>query len=354
MSRLVVHVGPPTTATSDFQQALFANADVLAAHSVYLPTSARLELAPNSVCHHHLAWDLAGSPRFRPDIGGWDALEAEIADVEADTVLLSSELLSPGIFSEGIEHRLDERLAALGRDVTILYVVNEQLSLINSSYTQKVKTLTDVAGFAAYAAGVLRRSEGDLERLTGRWQRSTDLAFVAVPVTRLNSPNPLVALLRAAEVSVPEEDLVVGPESATISLGPVAVEAMRLLRVYLHGLNQTLSHDDIAVRRLHRIAARQAKDAGWCETPYWGWPPALAARAAEQFEPSNERFAQDVWQCPWPLPLPVDIPPAHVQLLQLEADELERVHEYIFTLAKRYTAIRSGKRNPGMASPEPV
>lgn len=354
MSRLVVHVGPPTTAATDFQHALFANADVLAAHGVHLPTAARLELAPNSVCHHHLAWELAGSPRFRPDIGGWDALEAEIADVSAEVVLLSSELLGPGIFSEGIDHRLDERLTALGRDVTILYVVRDQLSLINSSYTQKVKTLSEVGGFAAYAAGVLRRGEADVERLTGRWRRSSDFTFVAVPVTELSRPNPLVALLRAADVPVPEKELAVGPEAPTIDLGPVAVEVIRLLRVYLHGLNRKLSSDDIAVRRLHRIAARHAKDAGWCEKPYWGWPPAMAARAAKELEPSNERFAQGVWQSPWPLPLPVDTAPAHVQLLQLNADELDRVHEYVFTLAKRYTAIRSGKTKPESTAAEPV
>lgn len=343
MRRLVVHVGPPTTATTFFQQSLFSNAAVLAAHGVYLPTSARLELAPNAVCHHHLAWDLTASPRFRPDIGGWDALETELADVDAETVLLSSELLSPGMFTQGIGDLLDERLKALGREVTILYVVRDQLSLINSSYAQKVKTLTDVDAFAPHAAGVLRRGEADLERQTQSWYRSTGLEFVALPFAELSDPNPLVALLRAARVAVPEDELVAGPDAPTITLGPMAVEAMRLLRIYLHGLNRSLSHDDMAVRRLYRIAARHAKEAGWCEEDYWGWPPALAARAAQQLRASNERFAQAVWGTEWPLPLPVDTPPAQVQLLRLPTDELNRVHDYVFDMAKRYTAIRAGK-----------
>lgn len=356
MRRLVVHVGPPTTGTTYFQQALFTNAEVLAAHGIYLPSSARLELTPNSVCHHHLAWDLSGSSRFRPDIGGWDALGTELADVDAETVLLSSELLSPGIFTQGISDLLDGRLQAFGRRVTILYVVRDQLSLINGSYAQKVKTLTDVDAFAPHAAGVMRRGEADFERQTARWYQSPDVDFVAVPITDLDKPNPLVSLLRAAHLPVPDDELVTEPDAPTINLGPIAVEAMRLLRIYLHGLNQSLSHDDIAVRRLHRVAARHAKDMGWCEQPYWGWTPVLSARAAERLSPSNERFAQAVWGSPWPLPLPIDTPPAHVQLLQLASDQLDRVHEYVFAMAKRYATIRSGrpKTRPPDAAGLPV
>lgn len=343
MRRLIVHVGPPTTGTSYFQHALFTNAEVLAAHDVFLPRTGRLELAPNAVCHHHLAWDLTGSPRFRPDIGGWDALASELADIEAETVLLSSELLSPGIFTQGIADLLDARLKALGRKVTVLYVVRDQLSLINSSYSQKVKTLTEVDAFAPHAAGVLRKHEADLERQTGRWYQSPDFEFVALPFPELSDPNPLVALLRAARVAVPVDQLVTDADASSIILGPVAIEAMRLLRTYLHGLNRSISHDDMAVRRLHRIAAREADEAGWCRDPYWGWPPALAAHVAEQLAPSNERFAQAVWGTEWPLPLPVDTPQAQVQPLKLPRRELDRVHEYVFAMTKRYAALRSGK-----------
>lgn len=343
MRRLVVHVGPPTTGTTHFQQALFANAEVLAAHDVFLPRTGRLELAPNAVCHHHLAWDLTGSPRFRSDLGGWDALEMELAAVKAETVVLSSELLAAGMFTQGIGDLLDGRLRALDRKVTILYVVQDQLSLINSSYVQKVKTLMDVDAFVAHAAGVMRRGEADIERQMGRWYQSSQVEFVALPFSELSRQDPLTALLGAAGVAIPTAELTIDGYISTIPLGPVAVEAMRLLRAYLRGLNRSISHDDIAVRRLHRIAARQAGEAGWCQDSYWGWPPALAAHVAEQLAESNERFAQTVWGTEWPLPLPVDTPQAQAQLLKLPSDELDRVHEYVMAMARRYVAIRSGK-----------
>jgi hypothetical protein len=342
VTRLVVHVGPPKTATTYVQRGLFANADLLARHGVYLPKTARLELEPNAVCHHHLAWELTGSPRFRPDIGGWDALAAEVARVDAETVLLSSELLSRAVYTEGVGVRLNERLLSFGRDVTVVYVVRDQLSQINSYYAQQVKTLEDVDAFGPHVQGVLRVGEADLERHAGRWYRSADFDFVAVPFTAISDPNPLVAVLRAARIAVPEDRLVVSPDPVNITLGPVAVEAIRLLRVYLHGLNRSVSDDDPAVRRLHRIAARRAKEEGWCEEAFWGWPPALAARAAEQLGPSNERFAEAVWGTSWPLPLPVDRPQARAQLLKLPPDELDRVHEFVVAMAKRYATLRAG------------
>jgi hypothetical protein len=342
VTRLVVHVGPPKTATTYVQRGLFANSDLLTRHGVYLPTTARLELEPNAVCHHHLAWDLTGSPRFRPDIGGWDALADELATVDAETVLLSSEVLSRAVHTEGIGVRLNERLLSLGRDVTVVYVVRDQLSQINSFYAQQVKMLEDVDAFVPQVTGVLRLGEADLERHTGRWYRSADFDFVAVPFSAISEPNPLVAVLRAARIEVPEDELVTSPDPVNITLGPVAVEAIRLLRVYLHGLNRSVSDDDPAVRRLHRIAARRAKEEGWCDDAFWGWPPSLAVRAAEQLAPSNERFAQAVWGSPWPMPLPVDRPQARTQLLKLPPDELDRVHDFVVAMARRYATLRSG------------
>jgi hypothetical protein len=344
----VVHVGPPKTATTYIQRGLFANQDLLEAHGVYLPRTGRLELEPNAVCHHHLAWELMGSPRFRPDIGGWEALAAELGGVEAPTVLLSSEVLSRAVLMDGVGEALDDRLRSLGRDISILYVVRDQLSSINSYYAQQVKMLEDVDAFVPHVTGVLRRGEADLEQHTGRWYGAPGVDLVAIPFPHLAEPNPLVALLRAAQVDVPATDLAAGSDVVNITLGPVAVEAIRLLRAYVHGLNRSFSDNDPAARRLHRVAARAASEAGWCDDPYWGWPPKLASRAAEQLAASNDRFAAAVWGTPWPadLRLPVDRPQARAELLKLPAEELDRVHEFVIAMARRYVRLRTGRPPP--------
>ncbi len=342
MSRLVVHVGPPKTASTFFQHGLFENAQLLADHDVYLPVAGRSELSPRGVSHHHLGWELAGNPMYRPASGGWSALLAETADVQAETILISSEILGWILPVDGMAERLRDRLLSLGRPVTIVYVVRDQLSLINSSYAQDVKQLQDVQPFGRHVAGLLARRDLDLERLTAYWYESPDFEFVAVPFTCLSEPDPLVVLLRAAGIDIAAGKLLVGSEPVNVSLGPTAVEAFRLLRAYLHGLHPGLSGNDMAVRRLYRVAARRARELGWCEDAYWGWPPPLAARAAEQLAPSNERFAQAVWGTSWPLPLPVDRPQARAQLLRLPSDELDRVHDFVITMARRYATLRSG------------
>jgi hypothetical protein len=220
--------------------------------------------------------------------------------------------------------------------------VRDQLSQINSYYAQQVKMLEDVDAFGPHAAGVLRRGEADLERHAGRWYQHDDIDFVAVPFPAAVDPNPLAALLHAARLDVPADQLDAPDDVVNITLGPVAVEAIRLLRTYLGGLNRSISDDDLAVRRLHRVAAREAKKAGWCDDPYWGWPAKLAARAAAELAPSNTRFAAAVWGTDWPLPLPVDRPQTRTPLLSLPRDELDRVHDFVMAMARRYLDLRSG------------
>ena len=81
------------------------------------------------------------------------------------------------------------------------------------------------------------------------------------------------------------------------------------------------------------MAARRAKELGWCDEPYWGWTPELAARAAERLGPSNERFAQAVWGSPWPMPLARGPPACAGRAAALPPGELDRVHEFVIGMA---------------------
>jgi hypothetical protein len=198
-----------------------------------------------------------------------------------------------------------------------------------------------VEDFEHLVTRILEGGEQDLERQLSLWYQSPDVDFVAVPITRLGEPNPLVALLEAARIPVERSGLVTTDNVVNISLGPLAVEAFRLLRSYLAGLDPRITDDDPVVRRLHRIAARRAKALGWCDERFWGWTPEQAAVAADTLGPSNERFAQAVWGTPWPLPLPVDRPANRAELMTVPAGELDRVHDFVVAMAKRYATLRA-------------
>ena len=338
VNRLIVHVGPPKTATTHIQQTLFANEAVLRESGLYLPRAGRSELSQTAVSHHHLGWELMGSPRFKASRGGWQALADELKDVEAEAVLLSSEVLASAV-ARGDGDELDRRLLSLELPVTIVYAVRDPLSAINSGYAQKVKSFETGDTFPDFVASQLADRKQDLEFQTSRWYASPHFDFVAIPFATLVGQDPLVALLDAAGFDVPANELATSSEATNITLGPVAVAAFRLLRHYLQGLNPDVSHDDLPMRRLHQIAARAAKDAGWCDEPFWGWQPDHARRAVEQLAESNERFAQAVWHEPWPMPMPIDRPEAQVQPLELRGRGLPKIQDFVAAMGKRYIAL---------------
>ena len=335
--RLLVHVGPLETSTGWIQQALRTNAAVLRRHGIYVPAAGCSALDKTSLTHNNLAWEQLKSPRFEPAGGGWDNLVAELADVNAETVLLSSEVFSHLGPPTQAGEAFDEHLLPLGRDVTVVYGVRDQLSAVNGVYGQLVKRLADVGTFTDYAEGVLEDGAVDLVQQTSRWYDSPDFEFAAVPTPGPVQGHPLVALLAAARLDVPTERLVLSDEPPSITLGPVAVVAFRLLRHCLQALNPAVCSDDPPVRQLHRLAALRANDEGWCQEPFWGWTPDQAADVAWRLAQSNERFAQAVWGMPWPLTMPVTRPQAMVPApLDLRGPRMLRVQDFVAEMLRWY------------------
>lgn len=342
MRRLVVHIGAPKTATTYIQHALFLNADLLAQHGVYLPVTGRNEMQRRSVGHHHLVWELTDPKRFRRSIGGWDELVAEVRKVKSDTVLLSAEGLSQVVAVHSKTAELMERLFALSDDVTVVMAVRDQLSLINSMYCQAVKMLNSATPtFDRYAARALSSGTFDLHDRFQEWYDVDRLRFTVVPFAQFREVDPLVGILRAGQIEIPEDRLILETDSSNVSLGPIGIEAARLLARYLHGHDKEFSRRQVSARRLHRVSAAYARNAGWCQERFWGWTSDSAHTAAEQFAESNEQFAQAVWGTAWNMPMPVDVAPTTVVLDDLPATTVEAIHDYLFAMAHRYETLRA-------------
>ncbi|MPY98293.1 MAG: hypothetical protein GEU97_09900 [Actinophytocola sp.] len=336
-TRLVVHVGTPKTASTAIQRSLFTNRTALANQSVYLPDTGRLELEPRAICHHHLAWELYAPYRFRKNQGGWDALAEELASVEAETVLLSSEefyrALKPGARKE-----FETRLRSLCDDVTIVVCVREQLSLINSFYGQRVKMLGIQPTFPEFVEQTLADKLVDFDARFSPWYDVPGLTLRAVPFGGADAPEPLVGLLQAAGISTtPDLDLHV--DHVNPSLGPVGIEATRVLSRYLAGRFPDFNHHSLVGRKLHRIAGRGARQRGWCQNRYWGYDPELAAQVAERLADANDRFAQAVWGRPSPLEFALDRPRAVARFEDLPPKQIDKVSRFVLTMADRYQEL---------------
>lgn len=342
VERLVIHAGAPKTATTFIQRGLHSNRDVLAEHGVYLPTTGRLELEPLAVCHHHLGWSLLRPNAYRDGTRNWPALARELAAVDQPVVVLSSEVFSRVACTIRGPEEVAEAARTICDDVTIVYFVRNQLSLLNSLYGQRVKSLKYRETFDEHTRVHRGRKLLSYPTLLLPWERSPDVSLVALPFTGDRSEDPLRTLLAAAGITLsPGVELVHEADDVNASLGPVGLEAARLLACFMAGSYADFDPEEPAAKRLYRLSSTRARAAGWCDEAYWGWTPATARETAEYYEASNEEFARQVWGGEWPLPMPVDKACTAVRLLDLDPPTTEKVQRYVFGLGRRFATLRS-------------
>lgn len=334
MYRLIVHIGPPKTATTHIQKQLHASTQLLAEHGVYLPQSGRLEFEPAAACHHHLAWQYVQPALFSREQGGWQELAAELSGIDADTVVLSTEAFNTVICSSRYGQELRDELFKLSDDITIVYAARDQLSLINSYYNQAIKMLRPLASFEKFATNMVKSGQVDLVKNFESWYNSPKIKFKAVPFPEFQKNDAFVTFLRAAGINVPESDLPSRPGKSNVSLGPIGVEASRILARHIQKVFPDFSERDREI--LHRHSAAYARKAGWSEDKYWGWEPNLAEWAADQLSASNERFASAVWGGTWDVPMPTDQRSTDISLHELTGQQAAEIFEFVTAMTQRY------------------
>jgi hypothetical protein len=337
---IVIHAGAPKTATTYVQRGLHSNREMLAANGVHLPMTGRLEMEPFAVCHHHLAWSLISPDQYSGKKNPWPALADEINEVDAPVVILSSEAFSRVASTGDGADRVVAAVQQLGGSATIVYFVRNQLSLINSLYGQRVKSFRVVEDFDTHARRYRGRRLFDYVELLRPWYANDAVRFVALPFTGSRDVDPLAELLRVARVEDRADALVSETDDVNASLGPVGIEAARLLGCFLRGKFPDFDSEELAAKKLYRISSSRAQSNGWCDESYWGWTPRTAAQTAEYFAASNHRFAHDVWGSDWDLPMPVDTQRSSVRLLDLPPPILEKINRYVFGLTNRFAALR--------------
>jgi len=339
---IIIHAGAPKTATTYIQRALHANRAALAERGVYLPQAGRLELEPNAVCHHHLAWSLI-SPQNYPDARNpWTALREELATVDAPVVLLSSEVFSRVASKDERATLVEDAVRGLCDSVRIVYFVRNQLSLLNSLYGQRIKSFRLLYTFERHTAIYRERRLFDYEALLKPWYANDALNFTALPFSGERDVDPLQQLLTFAGIESFPHALADEDDDVNSSLGPVGIEAARLLGCYLRGLFEDFDPEEMAAKRLYRISSARAQRNGWCDESFWGWTPRAAEEIVQHFAESNDRFAHDVWGTDWTIPMPVDRKPSAVHLLDLPPPELEKVQRFVFSMGRRFSELRGG------------
>lgn len=340
MTRLVVHIGAQRTASPGFHKSLFDNADVLLQHGVLLPMSGRPEVSPRAVRHQMLAWsfDPTGDHPYDPAV--WESLAQELSASSAPVALLSSELLTAVAADPVSAPQLKERLRALSDDVTVVFLVRDQLDLLNSLYCQQVRALETTSDFDTYVATSPDLGHYDLASFAP-WYGDGDVDFRAMPWDPHAGAEALPALLTLAGIDIDGATLRV-PELDTDAeqLGPVGVEANRLLGSYLRGRFPDFTLAEPAARRLRRKAAQVGQAHGFEADDFWGWSPEQATQAAARYAVGNQQFAHALWGGEWALATPIDKPRHAVELVELEPSMVNRVHRYLIEIEEAFHRFR--------------
>ncbi len=340
MTRVVVHIGAQRTGSEAIHRGLYVNQELLARHGVLVPTAGRHELSPQAVRHHLLAWNLDPHEDRARDDRVWDDLAREIEESSASTVLLSSELFAPLAANPAFGPQLLERLRGLADDVTVVFFAREQLGLLNSLYCNRVKTFEVTSDFDAYLEGSTDTRLYDLESFAP-WYDGGAVPFVAVPWDPDGAADALAALLEAADISVDSNELRVPEETFGEDLGPVGIEATRLLGAHLRGRFPDFRYDEPAARRLRRRASTAALEKGWCGPEFWGWSPRRADQAVARYAESNQEFARRTWGGDWDLPAPLDRSRNVAELVELDPETVNRVLRFVNEMERVFVRLRA-------------
>lgn len=262
MAIVYLHVGPYKTGSTAIQEFLFARAGELLNEGFYLPECGRKDL---SSPHHNLAWDAGRDERFDPALGGWDALLRVLEGKQK--VLVSSEAFSsfPNQYAE-----VFRQLDAAGHSLRTLFVVRSPIEIINSAYTQRVKTLRLSLSFDEYFPRAMKEKRYDYLRFYREFFRD-HYGPVLLPYRRDNLIDTFLSAI-GSELRVGDSGY-----NSLANASPLAheVEAIRLSSEFLRS-------SGISTEKMLEILRAMRSDYPWSEA-FWGFSEAQFMAAAAKF-----------------------------------------------------------------------
>lgn len=133
-----VHIGTHKTGTTSIQAFLAQNPRRFIDNGVFLPTAGR-EDDRGVVAHHELAKDLLGSPLFKPERGGLEAVVEELRGAVSDVACLTSEDLSFLYNMPQALVRLRDGIRSAGYEPRVVVYLRAQASYCSAVYAENVR-----------------------------------------------------------------------------------------------------------------------------------------------------------------------------------------------------------------------
>ncbi len=167
-----------------------------------------------------------------------------------------------------------------------------------------------------------------------------------MPFTGSRDVDPLTELLKVAGVDAKADTLVSEEDDVNSSLGPVGIEAARLLGCYLRGMFADFDSEEMASKKLYRRLVVTSTEQRMVRRVLLGVDTRHGRRDVDFFAASNDRFARDVWDSDWDIAMPVDKETSAVRLLDLPPPTIEKVNRYVFSLSQRFATAAQRRPAP--------
>jgi hypothetical protein len=333
VKRAVVFLGGTRDAAVILGRALPPAGKALAESGVLVPRAGRTGNKATGFTHQALG---------TPASPGWADLQAEVAAAESDTLLL---VIPSMLRVRSPSRRVDllKRLLNIAQEVHVVSVVADQLTLINDAYLAQVGSWRTSKLLEELLPRLLDNEAFAHETALRPWYGDGRVSYSAVPLPEFSSGNPVTVVLGACGLSLARTPADPDPKPP-LKLGPVGVEASRLLATYLRAKVHRFDPSEPAVVVANRAVLARAEKLGWCNEPFWGWSRKSAEKALARFEASNHRFAEAVWGTQWTLPYPLERAANRAEFLELDAHLVDQVQRYVIAGANRVKRERAAAK----------
>ncbi len=284
--RLVLHVGTRKTGSTSIQYMLGAMAPWLARRGIRVASSGRLRRGAGN--HGNLAYERPRDPAYRPALGGWADLRAEILGSAASVFVVSSELLTADGRARGGAGAAAALAEATGLEVDIVGYVRPQWQRVESGWTQQAKygmreTLDEFVEAALDGTGVVL----DYNAVFAPWREAFGDRVRVFPLEPSRLGRGLLAhFLGVLGVSDVDPRLLARLPRANVRPGAKELEARRLAAAAMRGLDAAERR-----RRLYGLSMMSALFDD--DTPFAGLGADRARAVMARYEAANARFARE-------------------------------------------------------------
>lgn len=318
---LIVHIGTFKTGTTAIQRLLSDNRQfVESSQGILYPRTAEIPAGG----HHNLVYELTGSWKHKPSLGGFSQLKEEFRGSSATSLVISAENLSSyALANEKVAPAFADLANELDCKLKVICYVRPQWEYIDSYYSQGVKSGYTTCSFGSFVQSALSEDIYDYEKVVEPWERLQ----ASVSVRPYMGRRTVADFIEQAGISLPSEMTPAMTSSANVRFGAKRLEFMRRMGAAFERAKLPVRTRIPLARRLRDIVEKLPI----LDVPFSGLDASTVSIIDSNFRSSNARLIErynmgSAWLEP---PASESLSPSAMDWRQLSEDEMRAFDDAI-------------------------